>query len=278
MVDLWSSNTFLRSPEKSAFVPNFINPQHAASMEKHWSSIEDRAPKALSSVDQGTLFSDPNSLRTIVDLIALHLMRSHQYHALWQQFRLGHLQSAKGQRLLDWIDNPRFLDGIFRDLTGLQPVGIEAREIARNYCLGLLRAFDAGEAAFAEHLRDSYDRTRVILSFSELSIGTIDADDLIISDVPAVTFNVDGFRVGFAAGVPLHPDSQICMPLGPRHLAITRGSSTYSQLHSSAVAGANMVQLLSAKKHAFARPGSDRIAWIQELARKRKEVQARDAS
>jgi hypothetical protein len=227
-------------------------PVAARSAETYWKTeVEDQLHDALRATEAGTLFENLGHVQTIKDAVALHFARSRQLTAvhrrIWPQFRAG----ARAQ----WRDHPAVEQAFYRRY-GLYPAGPQARDLIFDEMTAATTKLIEGGAYLRERVEELFLRTRAALRQRRLLIAVVEAGELLIGDVPALTVRLGHEAAGVLAGIGLMTADTTVLPLGPRHLAAIGPTDTYCRLSTDETNYFNRLQINAATDHVYFRPGS----------------------
>lgn len=266
----------LRSPKAEGFQEQFIR-HGSGRAEDRWRIIEDRAHRALSAVEAGSLFENTTDVDAIKSLVGLHAFRSRVASAMWNRALKRQVESGESDHvktLVALINEPEVQDAFFEHETGLKSAGPEARALARARLVeNFDRQFGPGGEAFREVLTENLDRFTQEYAEHTVEIG-VSSSELLIGDVPALTVDHSTHTVGFLAGATLDSADTLFMPVGPRHVAALGGQGGYQTLAEATTSKLNHLQLISAQRKAYAVPGSTLQLLAQEERLRRQQLRA----
>jgi hypothetical protein len=190
----------------------------------------------------------------IVDLMALHLVRSVASKRLWERGR-GRVVPRRRASMLQ----QRALLELARASGEFEP-GASDEDIVDAITSRFEDPLRSGGTAFGETLIELYESVRDHFSSMHLEIGEAPGDEFLLPDVAVVPFDAAGKRVGLLAGVGIFQADAIVMPMGPRHIAslTTRAPvPAWLSLSAEQVLAVNRVLARVADDAVFFRPALD---------------------
>jgi Protein of unknown function (DUF4238) len=248
--DIVDRREFATGPGAVGAVSNFIAFEPKAS-EETWSAIETRLPNLIAMIEEGADPSDPSVDEAAKDIFALHWARSHTMRVIWETSVPRNLD----RRQLEMLNSPE-LPAVFRDLTGLEPVGIGALEYAAEAIRRRIEEnFGTGEL-FSERIHAQFAEVRERLDPLSVEVTKLREGEFILGDNPALTISRDLPGAGPLGGVPWSSADTVVLPLGP-YLALSfaqvprtiDGDLRYVEV-------VNAAQARGALRHLFFRPES----------------------
>ncbi len=259
----------LVNAKRTGFARNFLT-YATVSAEARWQVMENDLPAALATVDSGS-WPIPDEYRlTIIGIVALHMARNARYSALhdktWQE--LVDRQRARSRT------DPRLSSSLqreFRDRYGLHAAGAEALDAA----------YDAAvQDAADDQLPDRVARLQVEIKFFQLAIWLRHASfqllrpevgEFIIGDSPTVLLDHTRQRFSGVWDLGLDNATHIAMPLRPDLATQVEldggGQFTLGTINDSGVQRANELQVRTALRHVYYRPGENRRRFVREVLR-----------
>ena len=243
------------SVKRACVVENFIKLDSQRS-EDHWGGFESRFPEAIRSAEDATLFSRPDLIGVIKDILALHFARSHEIRVSVQAIRApGISEFMKAVGLDDaWLSQAH-LDRFGFEITDMS-VALERVEAA------IAEEFDSRTGMgiyFRLRIPDYLQRAREILAQFKIQIlrPTSATDEFLIGDNPLITPDKSGTRLGILDGLPIGNAATVIMPLSPRiSVALDKIESDIG-INSKRVYQLNQFQIRKARESVFFRPGSN---------------------
>ena len=235
-------------------VENFVKLDSQRS-EDHWSRFETRFPEAIASAENSTLFSRPDLIEVIKNLLALHYARSHE-------IQVG-IQNVRGPGISDFM-NAVGLSDAWLIQAHLDRFGFEVTDLAvvrERLEEALSEEFNSHTESgvyFRLRIPDYFKRAREIISNSNLQILRPSSanDEFLIGDNPLITPDAARTRLGILDGIPIGDAATAIMPLSPKiSIALARQDSEET-INEEMVDDLNQFQMRKAKKSVFFRPGS----------------------
>ena len=268
-VDLKTHKHALVPPNSVAFSRDFSTPLQVQNTEKVWGEIEGSAAAALNALDQGQPFNST----PIKDLIALHLIRSHEMmeecHKLLNRYqpiqRLTHLSFEDLQR--------HALERI-----GLHIVGPEAAYAEQTHINQMI--YHRFREELSADLPSFLAQAQGLFRGAGLEVWTCESDrELVIGDTPAATVDETGTQFGLGSGVPIGSAAYAFMPLNPTTLAAVGPAYHAGTISTSQVETMNLIQCRRAQRFVYCRHGSGLHKWVlAELNRVLESVKRQDHS
>jgi hypothetical protein len=250
-------------------VPNFV-PFASESMEDFWEQWENKFHAAFQAIDDGSLFSQPDQLAVIRDMVAVHYVRTSRVKQLHFASFADSLAAARAF----WRRYPQIVLGFYYQQTGIVGRGPDAIERGLDLLFADTVDLVATGAVLRERMENHFTKVRALLDFFNIEIWTpaTGAGEFLIGDAPAATVDPHSGDVGLAAGVGiLGADVSVSMPLGPTHLAWVHrgGSDGFREIPADMVDRANAIQILAAEASAYARPGTSFETFADQVCRDR---------
>lgn len=241
-------------PERTGYVYDYLPPAIANDAEAVWRTVEEHAPEALADGCAGSPSAD--SLELLVDLVALHLARSHRSKEDWD-VAISYFARSGIHALLA---EPGAGGAIFRERTGLYAAGPEAAAIGIGFAEEHVEARKAG-LQLAE-FTSRFTSTRDWLRSQSVAVRTSRAP-LLVGDDPVVLFG--------AAGLVRSPGQASCltMPIGPFAYLECPSSGNTNTIDDERVEQLNVVQVQMARERAFSRPEDE--AMLSSLVTKHRD-------
>ena len=251
-VDLKTRKHALVPPRSVAFSRDFATPLQVQNTERVWAEIERRAALALTALAEGESFDST----PIKDLVALHLVRSHEMmeecHKLFLSYepltRLTHLNFEELQ-----------LHALAR--IGLHIVGMEAGHAEQQNINTMI--YQHFREELSAHLPNILAQAQGLFQSAGLEIWTCDGvGELVIGDTPAATVDLTGDHIGFDSGVWIGRAGSAFMPLHPNILAAIGTSEMTKKLTRETTERLNLIQYERAQRFVYCRPGSGLHNWV----------------
>lgn len=246
----------LASPKGCGWVADFV-PYASASLEDHWSRVENGFHAAFAAVDDGTLFADPGLVSAVRDMVALHFVRSPLMKRVHDAtFRAGQERSRAGLRRQPWE-----AQRIYQRATGIHTAGEQQLDYIIAQLLREPAELAASGALLRERLVDMYAKVRAVLDAFAVEVLTSESGQLLIGDSPVVNINPGNTASG---GVGLLDDDVFLLPIGPEHLVrMHRGTrSGYRAIGADKVDEINTLQIQQAHEYVAAHPDSGLHAFV----------------
>jgi hypothetical protein len=201
-----------------------------------WHEVENEVPRTLDLAAAETVFEDKEAVVVLKSLLAMHLVRGRHTQLLWADWITEKAKSGHLASILEMANDLSFLAGLHRDLTGLHPVGGGALEYTRSQLMSELeRKFGMGGDAFVEQLLLQYRTVLDYLLPRGIQIGVPRADEYLIGDNPAATYDHDRRAAGLRAGANLGTADTILLPLGPGFVLAAGGTNAFIDVPPHAV-------------------------------------------
>jgi hypothetical protein len=249
-------------------VKNFI-PYASESLEALWKKTENRIPLAIKAVEDGALFGDPEQIGLLIELVALHLVRSRQYKAIHPE----RCEMTRKEIRAFFLQRPAYLTMQFYREKGYYPAGREALELFIEEHFEPMKQLEAEGALARAGVERLFGRITEMLGGSSITIlhPDVDAGEFLLGDSPAVTRIAGDPRVGILEGVGiLLPEGRTLLPLSPGYAVELRpdgiGGHGSRMLSVSEVDDFNRVQVRAAEEWVFYRTGSGLDSFIREAA------------
>lgn len=247
VLDVTTGTLFPGSPKSEGWQRGFIA-HEAAAAERRWDQIERRVPAVLQALaDREPLEGD--ILDTLKDVFALHWARGFVLKVIHELFAL-YLEEHP-ELVTDVTDED------FYDRYKLYPAGPGALGAMRREVMDAALELHDEPRFFAERVHENFDLTRRKLKDMRMDIGIPEEGEFLISDRPATTKKHGHDGVGPLQGVPWREADAAVMPLAPSlQMAPTDGPGGYFEIPRAAVCELNRLQVMSAGRHVYLRPGS----------------------
>jgi hypothetical protein len=110
-----------------------------------------------------------------------------------------------------------------------------------------------------------FGKARYVLAQRALQIATVDEPELIIGDVPVLTFISGSETVGMPGRVGIAPPRVVMLPLGPHTMAILGRGAGRATLAAEEIELANSWQVRNAVERVFFRLGADFDGFIRNV-------------
>lgn len=193
-------------------LPGFMPPGVDARKEAEWSVIERWIPPSLNALFEwadGGQPPDDETVSRITDIIALHWART-------PAMIIAHdnVSAPRVQAVLNRLDRDDVRNNVFRQLTGLEPVGYQASLIAESHIKEsvsevVMDSWIALVDRSIEYARNKFRR-------GYLHLGIAQEGDFIIGDAPVITMKKGHAGLGVHQGVALGDATSIIMPFSSR--------------------------------------------------------------
>ena len=251
-VDLKTRKHALVSPRSVAFSRDFSTPLQVQQTEKAWGEIEGTAAATLNALDRGDSFDST----PIQDLIALHLIRSHEMleecHRLLVSYqpvqRITHLSFDDLQR--------HALERIGLHIVG--PEGAHAEQTHINHIL-----YQRFREELSADMPTFLAQAQGLFRGAGLEVWVCESGrELVIGDTPAATVDETGTRFGLESGVSLGSATYAFMPLNPTTLAAVGPNYLAGTMSASQIDTLNLIQCRRARRFVYCRPGSGLHRWV----------------
>lgn len=238
-------------PRRAGYVIDFID-EDRRHFEGAWNTIEDAAIRTLRSLDMHP--EDPPSdadRRSIVDLVALHMVRGHGAQTYWEASR----RRIVPERLAAVADGPAVREAAA--LAGKDPLA---------YAVSLTDGWEDqlrhGGRTFGEILLELLPSVASTLHSWDFTMVRSPNHDIIAPDVACVTVDDQAGRVGVLGGVGLNDTSRLLMPMAPDQVVVLRPrplSTKVGVLNASEASAINGLLTRAAIKRAWVRPSGGSV-------------------
>jgi len=251
-----------RSPASCMYMPNFISAAPAEA-EQLWSSVENRLPAALASVDDGTILDRPQHVATLKDCVALHVARSKAM--AWT--REESLQRASSKLKAEIMaTQPGWLLERFRQQHRIIGVGFQALEMAADDFIRAAAPMVNTPETFWASVRELFGYSKNLFAGTALEIVSPEAGagEFLLGDFPAVPLAKSAQLLGGPrGGVTIDDAATVVMPLGPKHLVGLGPTSRFEHVPEVHVNTLNGIQAMNALHEACFRPGADFVDFVK---------------
>ena len=245
----------LKSTAATAYVEWFVQADYSTVIEGVWQEVERRVPELVRSVEAGTAFDD-ETLDGLRQLIAVHITRSKQMTTIWESLYDQQRATGRLARIRRELLTPEANRLLAEHRTGLAlPFDLPVDVGSGPHLKRLDEAAGPGGPWFIELALTNHQRLIDLLRGRFVQIGHCEGLELVIGDNPATTFDPTRNVAGLLAGANL-TDSTILMPLTPNYVIAFGRPGGYHQLTSAQVGVLNDIQLATAHRHAYAKPGT----------------------
>ncbi len=243
------------SVKRACTVQNFVKLDSQRS-EDHWSRFETRFPEAIRSAEDSTLYTKPDLIEVIKDLLALHFARSHEIQVANQAIRGPSISDFMTAVCLDdaWLQQAH-LDRFDFELTDL---AVARERLEEDLSAEFLSHTESG-VYFRLRIPDYFQRAREILSASNIQIlrpSSIE-DEFLIGDNPLITPDSTRSRLGILDGLPIGNAATVIMPLSPRISVALAKQNSVERIDVEMLSELNRFQMQKARRSVFFRPGSN---------------------
>lgn len=250
-----------RTPRGIGWVEDFV-PYASGSLEQAWNEVEQHLPEVFAAVAAGTVLDDPATTGRLRDLIALHWVRSQHYRDLHQ--RLFPFVYQERQRYL-LNEGRTLLQAAVLEQTGLFIDGREGLALhAERLLKPMATAYETG-ALFRVRIEASFARARDLLEDRCVQILTPQHGEFLIGDTPAVTMRRDGPRISHS--MALGDAHSVILPISPRYVLSTGPHPAYLPVPHAQVDELNTLQIRTARRYIYTRPGSPLRPFITQRFR-----------
>ncbi|MCF6506855.1 DUF4238 domain-containing protein [Blastococcus sp. MG754426] len=229
--------------------------------EERAGAVESRVPEVLARVDGRTVLDDDDAVSALIDLMALHWVRSPAVRMAHERVKAAVVSSSK-RRL---ASQEALLSLAFTQRTGLHAATRGELEWMNEQMHEIEPKL--AEEWWSDRLILNFRSARQIMGRHSLQVGYFDEPVLVIGDSPVIVRNADGSGLGPHQGVALGDASEICMPIGPQVLIALGPASGTVQFDSAAADRFNEMQALSFVRWLGAAPSSPAESWMQERLR-----------
>lgn len=243
-------------------IQGFTKPELSLEAEARWGEIEAVGAEAIAEVSSTDTAPSAVVESALRDLLALHLVRSHDSRERWAE---GLRSNPRLDDLARDLRDPGLLAQLVYERSGIIAAGpsLLAEESAR-----LVEAFEEklgpGGSAFVTATSTVLDQVREALREYRVQIlTTTPRRQFLISDVPAVILDTDTGRVGLRGGARLGAANQLVMPLGPEHaMALGPTPDRVEAPDDTIVDRFNNWQLRNSRHLVFYRTDSGLRPWV----------------
>jgi hypothetical protein len=250
-------------PRGCGYIDNFVS-YASRSLEQLWAAVENGLVPAIAACEDGSIFTHPEHVKTLKNLIVLHLVRSIHTRPfldeIWQK-NLTQLRATMRNR-------QGLLVSAFKKRYGLYPGGPECLDLVLDDALRPSLALREADAFFRESLERLFNLGSTRLQARGLEVSTPATGEFVIGDAPAVAVGSGG-RIGLLQGVGIDSATTIALPLGPALIVSTGDADTFHNLSQERVDGLNRWQVQAASRHVYCRPGSGMDRAIRAARRSR---------
>ncbi len=250
-----------RGPRGCGYIDHFVR-YASKSLEQLWGSVENGLGKAITACEDGSIFAHPEHVKTLKDVIVLHLVRSVHTRAfldkIWHE-NLTNLRTAM-------LDRRDLLTKVFLSRYGLYPGGPECLGLVLDDALRSSFALKDADAFFRESLERLFNLGSRHLEVRGLEVSRLPIGEFVIGDAPAVAVGAGG-RIGLLQGVGIDSATTIALPLGPALIVSTGDADAFHILSQERVDALNRWQVQAASRYVYCRPGSGLVEAIRAAAR-----------
>ncbi len=240
----------LKGPAGCGWADNFV-PFASGTLEDLWARTEQNLPRAFAALDGGRILEETEHHPVLRDFLALHWVRSHFYrdtfNRIFTEFR------ANSRR---WFltDGQELIRAAALQEYGLHITGPDGMQ---HMVDDLLRPTDelfASGALLRIRMEEMFHKVRNRIAASGLAIHSPESGELLIGDTPAQTVRFEHGKPVF--GMALGDATSMVIPLGPKHLLSLGREHTLGVLNEAGRESMNRLQVLSAVRYVYYRPGS----------------------
>lgn len=252
--DLRHESETRRPVSAVGYVKNFITHEPAAA-EALWSSVEARMPEVFMHLDVGDLRQSPELVEIMKQFIALHFLRRERTKVAFNRSA----EFAVGERLRAYDERVELHEQAVLWALGRPAVGPADFETAREAVEARYRSI----LPEALHINATqlFARAQTDVRRLELQIGTVEAGELLLSDIGVVSFNE---RLEVSAD-PLFGTDNKFLPVGPRHVVSLASTADDRFLAPPHVDALNRLSVLAADSTVFYRPNAGLSSFVRAV-------------
>ncbi len=266
-VDLDSGQVETRNPATCMYENRFISaaPQEA---EELWQLVENKLPRALAAVDDGSVLNDAVQAAAIRECMAMHMIRSRGIEWVAKKSTEGAIRKVR-EELLNNQQADLALAYLLRHHK--PPPDLKALELIADELLAKARPALDDPRLFWDSVRMHFQTTLEWFAPLSLEISSPKqgAGEFLIGDSPTVPLKTGSLVGGPWGGVTLEEATTVVMPLGPHHMASLSRNRASLELDAQAVGYVNHVQIYNGFKEVCLRPGSGLEDLVRESLPKR---------
>lgn len=243
-----SSSILCKGPDGAFYIDNFesIRPLEA---EERWNTVENRLKPIYDLIRKRALFDDAAAVDTLIDLMALHWVRSPAVRLAHEQIA-DQVVEASRQR---YRHADSLLSHAYTRRTGL--IASTRGELDWiNDQVHYTAAAEQREHWWSDRLLSNFDEARKIFGRSTIQVGFAHGTDFIIGDAPVITRKEGHDGLGPHQGVAIGDAVEIVMPIA-RDIIIGLGKEpAYIEVDRRAVERYNQFQVRTFQRWLACRP------------------------
>ncbi|MFG1857149.1 DUF4238 domain-containing protein [Actinomadura geliboluensis] len=238
----------------------------SASIEKLWNDLVEQKAAAAISAAQGARAVPPESvIKSLKDLITLHLVRSHWYQNVHDNSFITSFDRL-GSRLL--LEKGEEIKRRALFATGLH---LETANALRFYIDRFMRESEpaqdyASGKLFRTSIEDTFFKMRDLVSSWGVEILRPEAGRFIIGDSPAMTICLDGQRIK-SYKMAVGEANSVLLPIGPTCLLALGSNTVLGSIPETWVDQANELQIRAARKYVYLHPDSRAENFVRATLR-----------
>ncbi|MGW4816876.1 DUF4238 domain-containing protein [Kitasatospora cineracea] len=224
----------------------------SASLEQVWSRLESQIPKVAQAVDDGSVFSDPQHVKVLKDLIALHLVRSLHYRAVHENVFAQVYTEHRIELLTSKADLLRaaVLERSGLHLAGPQGLMAAADQILRPHLDNFVNGAD-----FRVRIEETFEKAKELIGSGGLEILLASEGEYLLGDTPALTISQEEGKCTYHMAIG--DSTAIVLPFGPKHLLVGRTPRNgFDAATPQTVDYLNRLQIEAAQRRVYFRPRS----------------------
>lgn len=256
-------------PENEAYVRDYIKIDSNES-EARWQVIENKAPIIHEALSNGSLKLeewDEACIPTILELISLHIVRSHSTLSLWKR----DLESSPWVKAKEaWRADGELMRAYMRESNRSYIPISERMLLIADFARGLQSNLQPGEEGFRDFIHKMQEKIETYLKDMTIEVGRApDGKEFLIGDTPAVLRDSSSGKQGVLEGVGVTGANELFFPLDRRHvigvLSPNKRQPSIIQLTPQQVDRINLLQLKNAERKVFYHPQSNLTEWVHSV-------------
>ncbi|MCX4451743.1 DUF4238 domain-containing protein [Streptomyces sp. NBC_01789] len=250
----------MASPRECGKVKHFAR-FASASLEQVWGKLETRIPDAARAVDRGDVFQYEEHVKTLKDLIALHLVRSLTYRDVHERI-FNEVYAERRSALL--TDESDLLRIAVLQRSGIHLAGPQGLAAAADQILRPHRTNFENGADFRVRIEHTFAKAKEMIRDAGLEILVPAAGEFLLGDTPALAIQQSGGRTAF--NVAIGDSTAIVLPFGPRHLLVGRTPRNGTSIATvETVDFLNRLQIEAAQQRVYIRPNSGQEVFVRSF-------------